>query len=199
MQTPRAPTTDMVETQPQKKDIDGLSNAAAVQIFSGLSCIALQVFLLVNYHDASESIQHNGNTIFTLAVGSFGFLAGIFGCFANASRKWFNYAYLVTSLGVVGSSVLYFLAGYWDFYNAVKESGKFYYLTVNNHTETIQPTLPADDELHFWLRAGLFLCVIVLALFSLAGMAIVVSYRICNGGWASSKKDDYKSLLSQQE
>ena len=43
MQTPRAPTTDMVETQPQKKDIDGLSNAAAVQIFSGLSCIALQV------------------------------------------------------------------------------------------------------------------------------------------------------------
>lgn len=139
MQTPRAPTTDMVETQPQKKDIDGLSNAAAVQIFSGLSCIALQVgyvktkekitvilprrqhlqstpfrccvvlqqsvvysytvrniqfalqvFLLVNYHDASESIQHNGNTIFTLAVGSFGFLAGIFGCFANASRKWFK-------------------------------------------------------------------------------------------------------------
>lgn len=83
--------------------------------------------------------------------------------------------------------MLYFLAGYWDFYNAVKESGKFYYLTVNNHTETIQPTLPADDELHFWLRAGLFLCVIVLALFSLAGMAIVVSYRICNGGWASSK------------
>jgi hypothetical protein len=94
-----------------------------------------------------------------------------------------SYAYLVTSLGVVGSSVLYFLAGYWDFYNAVKDSGKLYYLTVNNRTEAIQPTLPVDDELHFWLRAGLFLCVIVLALFSLAGMAVVASYRICNGGW----------------
>ncbi|XP_046651201.1 uncharacterized protein LOC124342277 isoform X1 [Daphnia pulicaria] len=197
MQTTRAALTDMVETRPQKKDIDGLSNAAAVQIFSGLSCITLQVFLLVNYHDADESIQHNGNTIFTLAVGSFGFLAGIFGCFASGSRKWINYAYLVTSLGVVGSSVLYFLAGYWDFYNAVKDSGKLYYLTVNNRTEAIQPTLPVDDELHFWFRAGLFLCVIVLALFSLAGMAVVASYRICNGGW--TKKDDYKSLLAQQE
>lgn len=115
---------DILENKPQQKEIDGLSNAAAVQIFSGLGCIALQVkknkkknsvcrqhlrptpfryvfnrpsiyyalqvFLLVNYHDADESIQHNGNTIFTLAVGSFGLIAGIFGCFAKVSRKWFK-------------------------------------------------------------------------------------------------------------
>lgn len=34
---------DILENKPQQKEIDGLSNAAAVQIFSGLGCIALQV------------------------------------------------------------------------------------------------------------------------------------------------------------
>lgn len=80
---------------------------------------------------------------------------------------------------MVASSVLYFIAGYWDFYAAVKESGKFYYITYDNNPVEIQPEMPLDDELHFWLQAGLFLCVVVLALFSLAGMAIVASYRLC--------------------
>lgn len=81
-------------------------------------------------------------------------------------------------MAVVGSSVLYFLAGYWDFYDAVKESGEFYYISYNE--EQFTTPILTDGELHFWLRAGLFLCVIVLALFSLAGMAIVASYRFCS-------------------
>lgn len=95
-----------------------------------------------------------------------------------------SFLYVATSLAVVGSSVLYFLAGYWDFYDAVKDSGKFYYASFNgddaNQLET--PLWTAEGEFQFWMQAGLFLCVIVLALFSLAGMAVVASYRFCNRG-----------------
>jgi hypothetical protein len=58
MQTTRAALTDMVETRPQKKDIDGLSNAAAVQIFSGLSCITLQVRSIQNKNGIVPRCQH---------------------------------------------------------------------------------------------------------------------------------------------
>jgi hypothetical protein len=57
MQTTRAALTDMVETRPQKKDIDGLSNAAAVQIFSGLSCITLQVRSIQNNKRYSAALS----------------------------------------------------------------------------------------------------------------------------------------------
>lgn len=82
---------------------------------------------------------------------------------------------------------MYFLAGYWDFYAAVKESGEFFYMTDSNvDAEEIPNNLLADGEFKFWLQAGLFICVIVLALFSLAGMAIVASYRFCHR-FSSSK------------
>ena len=201
------------------------------------------MFLVFNYRSVDdESIGSNGNTIFTLAVGSFGFIAGIFGCVSHGSRKWFkyiitfsfqvvpqwrivvyvyltvySYAYLATSLAVVVASVMYFLAGYWDFYAAVKESGKFYYITYNNDPEELQALLPQTDEVQFWLQACLFLCVIVLALFSLAGMAIVASYRFCNRtqvlfflsdlSYSGKKtndmfcmqKEDYRTLLIERE
>lgn len=228
----------VASNKPHRKDIDGLSNAAAVQIISGLTCIALQVrYRRVNTCGLRPSAPRSTDRILICPAGvfvrqlprgrrgypaqrkhDFHFSRWIFrfhcrnfrmpfSCFQKmvqvrlcttygeslAFRIFYNcssftisclfndsYAYLATSFAVVGSSVLYFLAGYWDFYAAIKESGKFYYITYNNDPEQLHPVLPSSDELHFWLRAGLFLCVIVLALFSLAGMAIVASYRFCN-------------------
>ena len=114
----------------------------------------------------------------------------------------YSYAYLATSLAVVVASVMYFLAGYWDFYAAVKESGKFYYITYNNDPEELQALLPQTDEVQFWLQAG---------------MAIVASYRFCNrtqvlfflsdltysgkktNDMFCMQKEDYRTLLIERE
>lgn len=80
--------------------------------------------------------------------------------------------YCFTSLGVVCSSAFYFVAGYWNFYSSLKSN--FYYLIVSSDEENL---VPSYDDLHFWLSAASFLSVVVLALFSLAALAVICADR----------------------
>lgn len=62
---------DILENKPQQKEIDGLSNAAAVQIFSGLGCIALQVknkktVFVVNTCGLRPSGMYSTDHLFTM-------------------------------------------------------------------------------------------------------------------------------------
>ena len=104
-------------------------------------------------------------------------------------NSFYSYVYVGLSMGVIGSSVLYFVSVYWDFYAALKSSYTFYTIGSSNgeeqqrQEEEQEPMmlLPApEDEGHFWIRGALFLCVITLSLFSLAGIALIASYKRCN-------------------
>lgn len=53
----------------------------------GLTRFASQVFLFAYYHDDVENI-HDAGALFTLAVGSFGVLAGLFGCLRRDLYSW---------------------------------------------------------------------------------------------------------------
>jgi hypothetical protein len=105
------------------------------------------------------------------------------------------------SMGVIGSGVLYFVSVYWDFYAALKSSNAYYTILSNGvHQQELaveqeqEPMilLPTpDDEVHFWLRGALFLCVITQSLFSVAGVVLILSYRRC-----ASRKNNKVTVLA---
>lgn len=82
------------------------------------------------------------------------------------------------SLGVVCCSVVYFASGYWNFYSALK-SNLYYFVEPSNdeYDDDDLQVVPSYDDLHFWLKAASFLSMVVMALFSLAALAVVCADR----------------------
>jgi len=154
------------------KEPENIRNVALTQIFAGLLTISIQVYLFFSY-DRNEKAESHAMVVFGLGICTT--IAGIVGCLHNGRRRCTRVLYLSScSLVMISSAIILFITFCWDFLSAIQRAQND---SVDRPYSSVGSDVQISDELHFWLKCALFLCIIVASLFTLTGLCLMVSFQ----------------------